>query len=92
MVDTIIKKDGRRQKFSKTKIERAIDKAAREAKVSAAKRKEICKEIANGIVESLKRRKTISASELRTRVLRRLETRSKAAVAAWRRYDRRMKK
>jgi len=38
MVDTVIKKDCRRQKFSKAKIERAIDKATREAKVSAVKR------------------------------------------------------
>jgi len=91
MVNVVVKKNGKRQNFSKAKIERAIDKAAKEAGVSAVKRKEIAKDVANGIVESLERRSSISASELRTRVLRRLETRSKATVKSWRRYDKKKK-
>lgn len=86
---SVIKRNKRRQKYSMAKLERAIQKAAREGKVKAAKGKQVAREIATGITKAVKRRRSVKATELRRRVLRRLESRSRAAVVAWRRFDRR---
>ena len=88
MVD-VIKRSGRRQGFSFIKLQKAIDKAAKDAKMPITKRKELCKEVAEGVKESLIRKNTISAVNLRRRVLGRLDRRSKATLNAWRKYDRR---
>tara|TARA_Y100000310_G_scaffold293467_1_gene323063 strand:+ start:10344 stop:10616 length:273 start_codon:yes stop_codon:yes gene_type:complete len=83
----IIKRNGKMQRFSITKLQRAIDKAAKEVKVTTIKRKKLCKEIAKGVSDSLKKKRLISATDLRRRVLGRLESRSKATLKAWKRFD-----
>lgn len=83
----VIKRNKTRQKFSVIKLERSIQKAAREAKLNAAKGREIAREIAGGVTKLIKKRKSVKSTELRRRVLRRLENRSMAAVLAWRRFD-----
>ena len=88
MVKTVIKRDSRRQAFSKAKIVGAVEKAAREARVSSDKRREYAREISEGVAKSLSRRSSVRSSEIRRRVLKRLESRSRAAVSAWKRHDR----
>tara|TARA_Y100000310_G_scaffold13087_1_gene13411 strand:+ start:1329 stop:1601 length:273 start_codon:yes stop_codon:yes gene_type:complete len=88
MVD-ILKRSGRKQNFSLAKLQKAIDRAAKDAKMPVAKRKELCKEIAEGIKGSLRRKRSISAVDLRRRVLGRLDRRSIATSKAWRKFDRR---
>ena len=88
MVD-VIKRSGRRQRFSHVKLARAVERAAKEAKLSTAKRRELVKEVSTGISSSLGRRHSIPAIDLRRRALRRLESRSKATLKSWRRFDRR---
>lgn len=84
----VIKRDKRKQQFSRTKLEKSIEKAAKEAKISAARIKTIVKEISEGVYAHVRKKKLVKSTDLRRYVLGRLERRSKAATAAWRRFDR----
>ncbi len=88
----VIKRSGKKQNFSASKIKNAIEKAAKEAGVSKAKRDEIAKEIGQAIVEKYKNRKLVKAIEIRTAVLTRLARKSKAAVASWKRSENKKRK
>ncbi len=88
----VVKRNGKKQKFSKAKLEKSVEKAAKEAKVSAAHIKTLVKEISEGVSAAIGGRKSIKSAELRRKVLDRLGRRSKAAVAAWRRYDKKRRK
>ena len=90
----VIKRSGKKQAFSASKIKNAISNTARDAGVSKAKRDEIAKEIAGAVAEKYKKRKLVKAIEIRSAVLTRLARKSKAAVASWKRSEKkkRMKK
>ena len=81
------KRSGKLQAFNLPKLQKAIYRAAAEAKLVAEKRRELSKEVAEGVRSSFIGQKTVSAIEIRRRVLRRLDIRSRATSQAWRRYD-----
>ncbi len=85
MVD-VIKRDRKRERFSRAKIHRAVEKAAQQARVSASRRKELAREISEGVHERLSGKRSVRSSELRRMVLSRLERREPSAATAWRRY------
>ena len=87
----VIKRDGKRQKFSPAKIKRSIEKTAKDAGVSAAKRKELLKEVALPIIK-LYKHKRVKSVDLRKVILRRLSTRSKSTVAEWKRYEKKKRR
>ena len=84
----VIKRNKKRQKFSRAKLERSIILAAREAKITASKAKQLARDVAEGISEAMSKRRSVKSTELRRRIFRRLESRSAATITAWRRYDR----
>ena len=88
---TVIKRDKRRQAFSKSKLERSIQRAAKEAKLKTARAKEIAKDVAEGVSKAIARKASVRSTELRKRVFRRLESRSNAIISAWRKYDKKMR-
>ena len=87
----VIKRGGKTQKFSPGKIKKAIEKTAKDAGLSSAKRKELLKEVALPIIK-LYKNKRVKSTQIRSSILRRLSTRTKSAVAAWRRYEKRKKR
>jgi len=87
----VIKRGGKTQKFSPGKIKKAIEKTAKDAGLSSAKRKELLKEVALPIIK-LYKHKRVKSVDLRKVILRRLQSRSKATVSAWRRYEKRKKR
>ena len=89
---TIIKKSGKKEKFIPAKVKKSVEKASKEAKITPVKIREISKEITDSISNLVKRKKIMRASELRKAVLGRLERRAKKAAAAWRKYDKKVKK
>ena len=89
---TVIKRSGRRQAFSAAKVRSSVEKAAKDGKVSTAKRRELQKEVADSVIALYKRKRTVRVTDLRKSLLRRLDRRAKAVSAAWRRYDRRVKR
>lgn len=92
MVFHVIKRSGKKQAFSIAKLKRAVEKAAKDAKLSAAKRKKLVAEVVSPLVKTLKRKKMIKASALRKVVLGRIGRRAKAVAAAWKRFDRKKKR
>ena len=89
---TVIKRGGKRQTFSPSKIKKAIAGALREAHVSKAKRDMIVKEVANEVVKMYGKRKLVKATEIRKAVVAKLGRRSKAAVTAWKRREKKKTK
>ena len=84
----VLKRGGRRQAFSAAKLRRSVEKAAKDGKVSAGRRKELQKEVADTAIKHYEGKRTVRAADLRRAILGRLDRRAKAASAAWRRYDR----
>lgn len=88
----VIKKRGKVQAFIPSKIRRAIDSSARDAKLSLAKRKELIKEVAEPAISFFKKKRVVKTTDIRRSLLRRLNRRSKQTLRAWRKYDKERKK
>ncbi len=82
---TVIKKGGKEQKFSPEKIKRAVGKAAKEAKLSPVERRKLIRELAP-VIRAVRKRKTIKTSMIAKLVLAKLQRKSKATAAAWRKH------
>ena len=83
----VIKRGGKKQSFSGSKIKGAIEKAAKDAGISSLKRNELIKEVAVPVIDLYKGKRAVKAVELRKSILKRLERRAKSVVSAWRRYE-----
>jgi transcriptional regulator NrdR family protein len=81
---TVIKRDGSRQKFSPSKIKKAIASALRSAKVPKKKADVIVAQVGGSVVALFKKRKLVKAADIGKAVGTRLATKSKAAAAKWR--------
>ena len=88
----VMKKGGKTQVFIPSKIRCAIDRSARDAKLSLAKRKELIKEVAEPAISFFKGKRVVKATDIRRSLLRRLDRRSKQVLKAWRKYDKERKK
>ena len=88
----VIKRGGNKQKFSPSKIKKAIASALKEAKVPKAKRDEVVKEVGGAVIALFGKRKLVKTTEIRKAVLTRLARKSKAAVAAWKRGEKKKRK
>ncbi len=84
---TVIKRGGSRQKFSPSKIKKAIASALRSAKVPKKKADVIVAQVGGSVIALFKKRKLVKATEIGKAVGTRLATKSKAAAAKWRRQE-----
>jgi transcriptional regulator NrdR family protein len=91
MAYVLKKGSGKKQVFSPAKLKKSIDGALKDADVKIEKRRQIIDEIVKPISEIVKKKKSISASDLRKSVLGRLETRSKKAVQKWKAFEKKKK-
>jgi transcriptional regulator NrdR family protein len=89
---TVVKRGGKKQKFSPSKIKKAVMGAAREAKVPTSKRAKLVREVTGPVINACKKKKTVKATAIRTLILSRLRKKSKGAAAAWVKYDRKHRK
>jgi transcriptional regulator NrdR family protein len=89
---TVIKRGGRKQKFSPSKIKKAVMGALREAKVPKPKRARIIREVTGPVIKACRRRKTIKATAIRSLVVPRLRKKSREAASAWLKYERKHRK
>ena len=87
----VIKRDGKKQKFSAGKIRRSIQKAAHEAGVSASRAKELIHDVADAVIKEYQNKKT-KAAYLRRIILRRLDRKSRSVSSAWRRFDKKRRR
>lgn len=88
---TVIKRDGRRQELSSSKIRRSVQRAAMDAKMSASKIRELVNDVADSVIKQYKE-KRVKSTELRRSILGRLDRRAKTVSSAWRRFDRKRRK
>lgn len=88
----VIKRNRKREAFSRRKLERAIERAGREARVSRMERRHLARETARDVQRSFRRRQSVRSTEIRQRVLSRLGRRARSVAAAWRRYERRRRR
>lgn len=84
----VIKKGGRKQAFSASKIRKGILMAAREAKISSLKAKVLIREVGEPVISLYGKKRTVKAADLRRSILGRLDRKAKKVSAAWRKYDR----
>ena len=89
MATHVIKKDGRRQAFSLAKLKRSVERSAKDAGLSAAKIKELLKNVVMPLAKLLKSKRAVKASALRKALLGRLERKAKSAARAWRSFEKR---
>jgi transcriptional regulator NrdR family protein len=89
---SVVKRGGIKQRFSPSKLKKSIEKALKDAKVPKAKRDRLVKEVGGAVIALFKRRKLVKTTEIRKAVLTRLVKKSKAAVAAWKRSEKKKRK
>ncbi len=88
----VIKRGGKVQDFSPSKLKRAIAAAIREAKVPSSMRAKMVREVVSSVSKACRKRKTIKASAIAKLVVTKLRVRSKEAAAKWVKYERRRHK
>lgn len=88
----VIKRGGRRQKFIPAKIKNSIKKAAKAARVSPAKTRELVKDVGESVIDLYKRKKLVKTIDIRKSILGRLNRRAKSVASAWKKSEKRKKK
>ncbi|MDO8628194.1 MAG: hypothetical protein Q7R56_00380 [Nanoarchaeota archaeon] len=83
----VIKRSGKQQVFSVVKIRKSVLAAAKDARLSAAKTKQVVEDVSMSIQKSLKGKKVIRSVDLRKKILGRLDRLARSVARAWREYD-----
>jgi len=82
----VVKKGGRRQAFSPTKIRNSIRIAAKRARFSPEKIRKLVKEVGEPVIDSYKKKKLVKTSDIRKSILIRLNRNAKSVASAWKKY------
>ena len=85
----VIKRGGKKQKFIPSKIRNSIKKAAKEARISDTKTKELIKEISEPAINFYKKKRFVKTTELRKSILGRISRRAKSVATAWKKHEKR---
>jgi transcriptional regulator NrdR family protein len=83
----VVKRDGRKQKFSLAKARGSVKKALLDAGLPANYKAVALEKIVSSIARDAKIHGEIPASHVRSRLLGGLEKNAKAAAKAWRKFD-----
>lgn len=87
LMTIVIKRGGRKEGFSPSKIRMSVGNAAKDAGVPFFKRLGLVMKVAGPVIRTCRRRKVIRAAAIRTMVVSRLQKKSKPVAAAWRKYE-----
>jgi len=88
----IIKRGGKKQAFSATKIRKAIQKAAKDAKFSPAKTKEVVRNVGEAVIKYYKNKKAVKSVDVRKAILGRLDRGVKPVAFVWRKFEKKRRK
>ncbi|MCK4647658.1 hypothetical protein KAT24_01880 [Candidatus Pacearchaeota archaeon] len=88
----VIKRGGRRQKFIPAKIKNSIKNAAKAARISPAKTRELVNEVGGAVIEFAQKKKLVKTIDLRKSILGRINRRIKSVASAWKKSEKRKKK
>ncbi len=87
MANQVIKKSGSQEPFSEEKIKNSIKGACKDAGLDEAKQNELAESITQKVLETIKDKDTVTALEIREKVLGELDIMAPSAAAAWRNYE-----
>lgn len=87
MAEVVIKKDGSKQSFDPQKVRDSVAAACDRAGVSEEKREELVEEVSGVALETASERNKISTTEIRGKLLTKLERVQPSVAEAWREYD-----
>ncbi|MBU0457477.1 MAG: ATP cone domain-containing protein [Nanoarchaeota archaeon] len=87
MVTHVLKRNKKKQQFMPIKIRHSVEKAAKEAKLSSARVKQLVLDVAEPVIELAKKKKVVKSTDLRRAILGRLDRRTKKTSKAWRKFD-----
>ncbi|MEF8846958.1 MAG: ATP cone domain-containing protein [Candidatus Paceibacterota bacterium] len=87
MAEVVIKKEGSEQPFDPEKIRDSIRKACDQAEVSEARKEELVEQVSTVALEAASERSKISTTEIRGKLLTKLERMQPSVAKAWREYD-----
>jgi len=85
----VLKKGKRKQAFRAAKIRKAILMAAKDARVSAARRASLARRLGAHIARGVKGKATVRAANIRKAVLAHLGKHANSVARAWRNYEKR---
>jgi len=86
MASQVIKKDGSRESFDVSKIERAIRAAASLTELSEERVEEVVREVSAVVVKVAEEKETITSYEIRDVLLGKLDRIEPAVSEVWRQY------
>ncbi len=89
MVKEVIKRGGKHVPFRPTKLAHSIRAAAKDAHLPAARAKKVVSKVSRAVMKSVAKRKSVTASVLRKKVLSQLDKIEPAVAKAWRKHDNR---
>jgi len=87
MAEVVIKKDGSEQPFDPEKIRDSIRKACDGAGLSQGKTEELVEEVSSVALETASERSKIPTTEIRGKLLTKLERVQPSVAEAWREHD-----
>ena len=85
----VIKRSGKKEAFSPGKIKKSVEKAAREVGMAPKKIRILISDVADPLIDVVRKKRVVKAVDIRKSMLRRLDRRAKSVSGAWRRYDKR---
>lgn len=87
MANQVMKKSGSQEPFNVEKIKNSVKAACKDAGLDEAKQNELAETISHRVVDMLKDKETVTALEIREKVLGELDIMAPSAAAAWRDYE-----
>ena len=87
----VVKRDNKKESFDEKKITRAIEAAAKEAKLPESKIKRLMETGSKNIIQYASKEKEIRSATIRENLLNKLDVDEPAVSRSWRDYDRRVK-
>ena len=83
----VIKRDKKKEPFDESKIRRSIENAARDAKLSDERTKELVDQVLEIFVKKSEKEAEIETNTIREAILKQLDTLEPAVSEAWRKFD-----
>jgi transcriptional regulator NrdR family protein len=88
----VVKKGGRRQAFSPSKIRSSIRMAAKRARFSPEKIRKLVKEVGEPVIDFYKKKKLARTTDIRKSILGRLNRNAKSVASVWKKYKKKKSK
>ncbi len=87
----VIKRDNRKEDFSRDKIRRSVENAARRVKLDSSRSRDIADRVARSVDEHFRDRNEVRATDIRDRVLSELDKEEKRISKEFRSFKKQLR-